>query len=199
MEGFMPNSSEGNVSGTPTAGLNPDTLRADAKAAAGEIQALAENVVDEASAQANVVADQAKAQIAQATDKAREVATDQKKLLAAQVGDVADAMERVAEELEGNAGAGARYARLIADNAEKLSSTLRDKSVDELIGIAQEFGRKQPAAFIGAAALLGFVASRFLVASAKRPAAEAGDEPITEPAAAATSDSGRSFEVGRIS
>jgi hypothetical protein len=58
---------------------------------------------------------------------------------------------------------------MIADNAERLSGAIRDKSVDQLIGMAQDFGRKQPAAFIGAAALLGFVASRFVMASASRP------------------------------
>jgi hypothetical protein len=33
---------------------------------------------------------------------------------------------------------------------------------------AQDFGRRQPAMFLGAAALLGFAASRFLMASATR-------------------------------
>ena len=43
----------------------------------------------------------------------------------------------------------------------------RDKGVDELFGLVGDFARKQPAMFIGGAALLGFAASRFAVASAK--------------------------------
>ena len=57
---------------------------------------------------------------------------------------------------------------MIADNAEKLSSLVRDNDVDQLLAIAQDFGRRQPVAFLGAAALLGFAASRFVTASAQR-------------------------------
>jgi hypothetical protein len=71
--------------------------------------------------------------------------------------------------------------------------------------IAQDFGRRQPAAFLGAAALLGFAASRFLLASAKR----AGEQnigastsssymPANEPAQSnGTSYGGSSYESGR--
>jgi hypothetical protein len=77
-------------------------------------------------------------------------------------------MERVATDLEGQNASSASYARMIADGATKISSTVRDNDVDAIFSMAQDFGRKQPAAFIGAAALLGFAASRFLMASAKR-------------------------------
>jgi hypothetical protein len=36
--------------------------------------------------------------------------------------------------------------------------------------MVQDFGRRQPAAFMGAMALMGFAASRFLMASAQRQA-----------------------------
>ena len=57
---------------------------------------------------------------------------------------------------------------LLADGASRISETVRDNDVDAILSMAQDFGRKQPAAFVGAAALLGFAASRFLLASAKR-------------------------------
>ena len=56
----------------------------------------------------------------------------------------------------------------VADGAAKLTTTVRDNDVDQILSMAQDFGRKQPAAFMGAAALLGFAASRFLLASASR-------------------------------
>jgi hypothetical protein len=170
------------MSSTPESGIDTssspaeklpgqDRLTRDARAVANEAQNVAGEIRSEATAQVEQLAGQAKEQLSQATDKVRGLAADQKDLLAAQVGGVADAMERVANDLESNNGASARYARMIADNAEKLSSSIRDNSVDQLLGMAQDFGRRQPAAFIGAAALLGFAASRFLTASAQRPPA----------------------------
>jgi hypothetical protein len=88
--------------------------------------------------------------------------------LAEQVGGVAEAIGKAASDLEQSNGPSAQYARMIADNAEKLSSVIRDNDVDQLLGMAQDFGRRQPALFVGAAALLGFAASRFVLASSKR-------------------------------
>jgi hypothetical protein len=163
-----------------------DTLKRDARAVAEEAQSVAQDLKQEATAQVENLADQAKAQLSQATDKVRGLASEQKDLLAAQVGGVADAMERVASDLETSNGASAHYARMIADNAEKLSSSIRDNSVDQLMSMAQDFGRRQPAAFIGAAALLGFAASRFLTASANRPAETAQTDATEDTALPAT-------------
>lgn len=151
-----------------SAGTTKPDLAADASTLLDETKSVAGKVADEAKEQVASLADRAKEEVGAVTDKARSLAADQKDLLAAQVGGVADAMERAASDLEANNGASAQYARMIADNAEKLSSTIRDNDVDHLLGMAQDFGRKQPALFIGAAALLGFAASRFVLASAKR-------------------------------
>jgi hypothetical protein len=145
----------------------PD-LAADAGALVDEAKSAAGKVADEAKEQVASLADRAKEEVDAASGKVKSMAADQKDLLAAQVGGVADAMDRAASELETNNGASAQYARMIADNAEKLSSTIRENNVDQLLGMAQDFGRKQPALFVGAAALLGFAASRFVLASAKR-------------------------------
>jgi hypothetical protein len=60
--------------------------------------------------------------------------------------------------------------------------------------MAQDFGRKQPAAFIGAAALLGFVASRFVMASANRPTSE--QEPANLPVATSPAPGGYEPSLG---
>jgi hypothetical protein len=70
---------------------------------------------------------------------------------------------------------------MIADNAEKLSAAIRDNDVDQLLGMAQDFGRRQPVAFMGAAALLGFAASRFVTASAKRRSDQAASTNTAAP------------------
>ncbi len=156
-----------NNRGAAGAAPAPD-LAGDANALMDEAKSAAGKVADEAMEQVSTLADRAKEEVGVATDKARSIAADQKDLLAAQVGGVADAMDRAAADLEASNGSSAHYARMIADNAEKLSATIRDNDVDQLLGMAQDFGRRQPALFIGAAALLGFAASRFVTASASR-------------------------------
>jgi hypothetical protein len=145
-----------------------ETLRNDAQTVVETAKSDFDKVAQEATAQASDLAEQAKAQIADVTHKAKGLATEQKDLLAGQIGGVADAMERVATDLESSNASSAQYARMIADGATKLSDTVRDNDVDAIMAMAQDFGRRQPAAFLGAAALLGFAASRFLMASGKR-------------------------------
>ena len=120
---------------------SPD-LAADANALMDEAKTAAGKVAEEAKDQVAGLADRAKEEVSAATDKVRSMAADQKDLLAEQVGGVADAMGRAASDLEQNNGASAQYARMIADNAEKLSDTIRNKNVDELLGMAQSLGGK---------------------------------------------------------
>jgi hypothetical protein len=180
-----------------------DKIKADASALKTEAQNLAGSVAAEATEQVGHIADEAKAQAAAAVDKAKGLAGEQKALLAGQIGGVADAMQRVAKDLEDNSGSGAQYARMIADNAEKLSSTIKNNDVDALLNMAQDFGRRQPAAFVGVAALLGFAASRFLLASSSRattgPAPQPGDETVvSDYAPSASSTSPSAYSNGRL-
>lgn len=148
--------------------LNPDRIKADAAALAETAQSDLAHIGDEVKEQAAALGEEARSQLADATEKAKGMAADQKDLLVDQLGGVSGALQKVAGELETNGDAGGRYVRMLADGADKLVSTVRDNDVDQIIGIAQDFGRKQPVAFMGAAALLGFVASRFVLASASR-------------------------------
>ena len=112
---------------------------------------------------------QAGAKMSEATDKAKSFAADQKDLAAGQIGGVAAAITKVADELDGSdQQTVARYARDLAAGLTSIGKTIEERDVDDLMGLAQDFGRKQPVAFLGAAALAGFVASRFALASAHR-------------------------------
>ena len=160
----------------PTPGQQPakaslpgeEDLRADADAVISEARNLAANVAGEATDQAQHLAEQAKAQVAEVAEKAKGMAAQQKDMIAGHLGGVADAVERVASDLEGEAAPAAGYARTIADSARKIASVVEDNDVDDIMTKAQDFGRRQPVAFLGAAALLGFAASRFVTASARR-------------------------------
>jgi hypothetical protein len=165
-----------------------DEARRLAASVAAGTRDTAELVVNEARSEFDSVVGEVKERVADATDQAKDLANSQKDKIAEQIGGLADAAQRVAEDLEGDSAPGASYVRMVADNAQKLSGTIRDSNVDDLLGMAEDFGRKQPAAFLGAAALLGFSASRFLTASAKRrverqtPAETSEDESVTSPA-----------------
>jgi hypothetical protein len=111
---------------------------------------------------------EAEAQIGAATEKAKSFASDQKNFAAGQITGVAAAINKVADEIEGDQSTTARYARDLASNLDRFGKNVQGKNVDELMGMAQQFGRSQPLAFLGAAALAGFVASRFALASAHR-------------------------------
>lgn len=156
---------------TPT----PD-LAADANALMDEAKSAAGKVVDEAKEQVESLTDLARSELSDAAHRAKSLAADQKDHIAEQVEGVADALGKAAADLEQQNGPSAQYARLIAENAEKLSDVIRNNDVDQILGMAQDFGRRQPVLFVGAAALLGFAASRFVLASAKRRDEQAAAE-----------------------
>jgi hypothetical protein len=118
--------------------------------------------------QAAALGEEAKAHIGEVAEKAKGLAAEQKDLISGQLSGVSDALQKVAGELEQQDQSSAHYIRMVADGARKLTSTVRDNDVDQILSMAQDFGRKQPAAFMGLAAVLGFAASRFALASASR-------------------------------
>jgi hypothetical protein len=186
--------------GTPTSLDTPD-LAGDASALMDEAKSAAAKVADEAKEQVASLTDRAKEELGDATDKVRSLAAGQKDMLADQVGGVADALGQAASDLEQRNSTSAHYAKLVADNAERLAETIRTNDVDQLLGKAQDFGRQQPALFMGAAALLGFAASRFVLASAKRreqQAASAKDSTYQEYAGEPASQSGTSSTLGGL-
>jgi hypothetical protein len=130
-----------------------------------DLDAVAQKAADEVAS----LKHQASEQIHDATDKAKTFASEQKDLAAGQISGVASAINKVADELDGgDQQMVARYARDLASGLSKFGGTVQNKNVDDLMGMAQNFGRSQPLAFLGAAALAGFVASRFALASAHR-------------------------------
>jgi hypothetical protein len=162
---------------SPTERASDDATRL-AETAKSDLADLGEEV----SQQAAALGEEAQAQVGELAKQAKGMMGEQKDLLAEQLGGVSDALQKVAAELEDNGQVSAQYVRMVADGAERLTTSLRDNNVDDIFDLVQDFGRKQPVAFLGAAALLGFSASRFVAASASRRTAakteEAGAEPM---------------------
>lgn len=146
----------------------------DTRGAAEKVQHDLEAVTEKASEEAEAIKRQASDKFTEAEEQAKSFASDQKKLAASQITEIASAISKVADELEEKQGTTARYARDLARGLDRFGSEVEDKSVDELIGNAQKFGRAQPLVFFGAAALAGFVASRFAGASAQRSQHKSG-------------------------
>lgn len=157
----------------PGVGAVPPNLQAQASQDLGDVTDKAKHDLDAVAQRAKddvrELGQQAGEKVAEATDKAKSFAADQKDLAAGQVNGVAAAITKVADELDGtDQQTVARYARELAQGLTSMGKTIEDRDVDDLMGLAQDFGRKQPVAFLGAAALAGFVASRFALASAHR-------------------------------
>lgn len=117
------------------------------------------------------VAGEAKKLAQEAGDKAKAFVEENKGRAAAQIEGINSALSKAAEELDAKGqGQFAKYTRDLAGGLDTLTRGINEKSVDELVSSVGQFARSQPAAFLGAAALLGFVSSRFAMSTAKAAA-----------------------------
>jgi hypothetical protein len=92
--------------------------------------------------------------------------TDSKTRAAETLSGVASTLLSSSEQLRGQNQAGAsRAIERAAEGVERFANYLQDTDVDDVVEQVHEFARRQPAAFIGGAFALGFIASRFLKAS----------------------------------
>jgi ElaB/YqjD/DUF883 family membrane-anchored ribosome-binding protein len=108
-------------------------------------------------------------QISSVSDKAKDAAADHKNFLAKQLAGVAVALEKVGGELQtGDQADIGRMTRGIGSSIQRFANDIQDRKMSEVAGMAEDFGRKQPFAFLGMAAIAGLAASRFLTASARR-------------------------------
>lgn len=108
-------------------------------------------------------------------DRAMDQAEAAKQGLASQVGETAAALESAAERFGPRSVQGDLF-RGAARGLDALSEALRGNSMAGLASDLTAFGRRNPAALFGGAALAGFALARFAQASAPRPASGAQTE-----------------------
>src|SRR3712207_4257716 len=133
--------------------------------------------------QVGQVKEQAKQQTQQVAQQARQQASDlasrggeqvkgqlanQKHNAAQRMTPVQAALRETGQQLR-NQGQGpvAEYADKAADQIERFAGYLRENDVDTLLNDARGFARNNPAVFLGGAAALGFIATRFLKSSSE--------------------------------
>lgn len=81
------------------------------------------------------------------------------------------AIDKAAEELHNDNDAPDWLAGILSTAAQKIgqvASELDDKSPQQMLNSAQQFGRQQPAMFLAASAAAGFAAGRFLRTGAEQ-------------------------------
>jgi hypothetical protein len=88
---------------------------------------------------------------------------DQKARASDTLGSLAGAVRGMTEPLrDGGQSAVADYVNKAADGMERWASTLRHKDIEDAARAVQQFARRQPALFLGAAFTAGMLAARFL-------------------------------------
>jgi hypothetical protein len=108
-------------------------------------------------------------QTAQAKTAVSRAVEDDKNMAAQQLSGVATALKKVGAELEqSDQRAIGRYAKQMGRSLQGFARDVEGRDLGEIAGMAEDFGRKQPLAFLGIAAIAGFAASRFLTASVQR-------------------------------
>jgi hypothetical protein len=174
-ETFMPEEHTG--ASTPLMSPTPNTDQGQPNNPKASLSDLKDKVQEDLSAATDAVKDTANT----ALDKVSETVAEQTNFAARQVGGIATALQKVGAELEdGDQREVGRYAKQIGDSVQTIAKNIEGRDLGEIAGMAEDFGRKQPLAFLGVAALAGLAASRFLTASAKRTsAASAGKAPET--------------------
>jgi hypothetical protein len=129
-------------------------------------------VTEQAKEQTQQVAHQTQQQASQAAHQARQKAKSQlatqKERAAGTLGGVAQALRQTGQQLqEQDQGSVGNYAQKAADRVERFSGYLRQRDVDQLVGEAESFARRNPVPFLGGALALGFFATRFLKSSSE--------------------------------
>jgi ElaB/YqjD/DUF883 family membrane-anchored ribosome-binding protein len=120
------------------------------------------------------VKEKAKEQVRDVADKAEEVASKQKNIAARYVNSIGTVLEKVGAEMRGADDAAiGKYATELGTTIQSFAKDIEGRKLGDVAGMAEDYGRKQPLAFLGVAALAGLVASRFLTASVHRRASAA--------------------------
>lgn len=127
----------------------------------------AEKAADEAKS----LRDDARAKAAEMRDTAsraaRDTANEAKAGVAKEISNMGSALRRASEELRDGSPQERTFGYMASTLAD-LSDTVRDKDLGEMVDDLSRFARRNPVAFLGGAALLGFAGVRMAKASARR-------------------------------
>ena len=103
-----------------------------------------------------------------AKEQARAQYDEKKDIAVGELGTLASSLRRVVDDLGSTHpnNMSGKVVSTLADRLESFSQTLEGKDLDNVVTDVERFARRNPAAFLGGALALGFIASRFLKSSA---------------------------------
>jgi uncharacterized phage infection (PIP) family protein YhgE len=144
--------------------------RAKAKAddAKQSLSASAENAKERLSGSAEKMKSNARDAAGQLAEGTRDFANEQMKTGADNVERFGHAVHGAADQLGKEMPQVAGYIHSAADTLEDAASSLRDRSVEDLLGSFRDFARRQPVAALAGSVLAGFAIARFLKSSGRR-------------------------------
>ena len=100
-------------------------------------------------------------------------ATTQKERAAETLGSVAQSIRDAGSGMRDQQPQIASFAEQAAGRVEEVSTYIREHDVQDLVGEAERLARREPLLFLGGALAIGFVAARFLKASAPQGSSNA--------------------------
>lgn len=173
------------MSDTDIAGAGSSASQAGGETSAKDMVAGAlQTVKEEAAGIASTVGDKANDQF----EHGRQTATQT-------MGDFASAIRRAGEDLaQHDQTMAGRLVKQAADGLEGISRSLTDKSPEDMLHAARDFGRQNPVAFAAGAVLVGLALGRFVRSSethgssASQAPSSAGDASFTPTPRGALSD-----------
>ena len=136
-----------------------ETMDQKAKRAAEDAKSGAAEFAETARERAREMADEAKT-------RAYEYGRDYKDDAANETSKIANALRKAADDLHDGSPQERVFAKL-ADTVADTADGMRDMELYEMAYAVNDFARRNSADFLGGAALLGFVAARFMKASAR--------------------------------
>ena len=155
-----------------TAPAHQKTLGEEVQEAKAEVTGEAHAAMSEAHTRAAGAMDEVRGEAQKLADQARrraELAADEYKHRASEQGhSMADRLRAAGHEF-GDGSLPDRYVGRMADSLSDAADAFAKKDLGALIADTAGFARRNPAAFVGGAALLGFAAARFLKASSREP------------------------------
>src|SRR5215469_2334267 len=98
-------------------------------------------------------------------EEARDFAEERKSAAADNVGRLSRAVHGAADQLGRELPQAAGFIHSAADRMQSASTSLHERSVEDMVGDLTNFARRQPAAAFAGALLAGFALSRFLKSS----------------------------------
>ena len=156
-----------------------------ARQAGGQAMQAGTDALDQAKEVAQDAKDRAGSVAGAIGEKASSIAEDQKSQLADKLEDVAKAVHRSGEQLEGHQDWVAHLVERGAAELSTLATTLRSNDLQGLLGDIGSLARRQPALFVGASMAAGFALTRvgrLAVSAPASPAAASAPMPAPTPA-----------------